>query len=90
MKAELSKKYVLTWKGQDRPVNDEEARWLVRRQQERIIQQNEIAKSIQRAVDSGKRFRVNVEYLEPDEHRMMQQEGDRTFTVPSGPPKETE
>lgn len=69
-------------------MNDDQVRWLERRLSERQLQLNEISKSVGRAADSGKRFRVSVEYLEPDEHRMMQQEGDRTITVPSGPPEE--
>lgn len=67
---------------------DGQQRWLNGRLTERNVAQGEVARAIERAFESGKRFRVGIEYLEPEEHRLTQQEGDRTFTIPSGPPEE--
>lgn len=69
---------------------EERARWLDRRLHKRQIQSNDIHQVVASAMESGKRFRVSIEYLDTSENRMFQQESDRTITVPSGPPKETD
>lgn len=69
-------------------MKDDQARWLERRMRERQLVANQISKAVKAALDSGRRFEVEVKYLGDNIQQRFEQPGDETFTVPSGPPEE--